>query len=123
MSNINPTSNDSVKAVLMGAGNKKHQSSKGKWLLALLVAGIVAGGAGYYFLGQSQTSTRTSYKTTEAKTRQAQRDGHSNRQFKAQEPSRHRHRTFRHSRRSAGRRQRHGKKRSGAGKVNNHPTE
>jgi HlyD family secretion protein len=68
MSNINPTSSDSVKAVLAGSGSKKHKSGKSKWLLTLLVAGIIAGGAGYYFLGQSKTSTSTTYKTTEAKT-------------------------------------------------------
>ena len=69
MSNpINSTTNDSVKAVLAAGGKKKSQSSKGKWLLALLVAGIVSGGAGYYFMGQSQTTSQASYKTTPAKT-------------------------------------------------------
>jgi len=68
MSNpINSTTNDSVKAVLAAGGKKKSQSSKGKWLLALLVAGIVSGGAGYYFMGQSQTTSQASYKTTPAK--------------------------------------------------------
>lgn len=69
MSNpINSTTNDSVKAVLAAGGKKKSQGNKGKWLLALLVAGIVSGGAGYYFMGSSQTKSQTSYKTTPAKT-------------------------------------------------------
>ena len=69
MSNsINSTTNDSVKAVLAAGGKKKSQGSKGKWLLTLLVAALVAGGAGYYFMGQAQTKSQASYKTTPAKT-------------------------------------------------------
>jgi len=69
MSNpINSTTNDSVKAVLAAGGKKPSQGNKGKWLLALLVAGLVSGGAGYYFIGQSQTKSQASYKTTPAKT-------------------------------------------------------
>lgn len=69
MSNpIHSTTNDSVKAVLAAGGKKSSQGNKGKWLLALLVAGLLAGGAGYYFMGQSRTNSQASYKTTPAKT-------------------------------------------------------
>jgi HlyD family secretion protein len=63
---INPTATDSVQSVLTGGAKRKGKGVK--WLLSLLVFGLVAGGAGYYFLGQSGSSTAASYNTAPVKT-------------------------------------------------------
>ncbi|MDD5393829.1 MAG: efflux RND transporter periplasmic adaptor subunit [Thiothrix sp.] len=61
------TSNASVQAVL-AAGGSKPLAMKSKKLIILLVAVLMAIGAGYYFFTKPASNSQTSFKTTEVKT-------------------------------------------------------
>ena len=66
MSTLNPTSSDSVKAVLSSNNGKK--GTGGKWALYVLIAAALAGGAYYWTSLSSQGASAVTFKTTAAKT-------------------------------------------------------